>query len=30
MPDLHLTRDEVDDLAGYILSLRRQSQPFSG
>jgi mono/diheme cytochrome c family protein len=27
MPDLHLTRDEVDDLAGYILSLRGQSQP---
>ena len=27
MPDLHLTRDEVDDLAGYILTLRRQSQP---
>jgi mono/diheme cytochrome c family protein len=27
MPDLHLTRNEVDDLAGYILSLRRQSQP---
>jgi mono/diheme cytochrome c family protein len=22
MPDLHLTRDEVDDLASYILSLR--------
>ncbi len=24
MPDLHLSRDEVDDLAGYILSLRRK------
>jgi mono/diheme cytochrome c family protein len=23
MPDLHLTRDEIDDLTGYILSLRR-------
>ena len=23
MPDLHLTRDEVDDLASYILSLRK-------
>ena len=22
MPDLHLTREEVDDLASYILSLR--------
>jgi mono/diheme cytochrome c family protein len=22
MPDLHLSRDEIDDLAGYILSLR--------
>ena len=22
MPDLHLTRDEVDDLSAYILSLR--------
>ncbi len=27
MPDLHLTRDEVDDLASYILSLRPKSQP---
>jgi mono/diheme cytochrome c family protein len=26
MPDLHLTRDEVDDLAGYILSLRPQPE----
>jgi len=24
MPDLHLSRDEIDDLAGYILSLRRR------
>ena len=24
MPDLHLSRDEIDDLTGYILSLRRQ------
>jgi hypothetical protein len=24
MPDLHLTRDEVDDLIAYILSLRRK------
>ncbi len=23
MPDLHLSRDEIDDLASYILSLRR-------
>ncbi len=23
MPDLHLSRDEIDDLAAYILSLRR-------
>jgi mono/diheme cytochrome c family protein len=23
MPDLHLSRDEIDDLTGYILSLRR-------
>ncbi len=23
MPDLHLSRDETDDLIGYILSLRR-------
>jgi cytochrome c len=22
MPDLHLSRDEIDDLTGYILSLR--------
>ena len=22
MPDLHLTRDEVDDIASYVLSLR--------
>ena len=22
MPDLHLSRDEIDDLAGFILSLR--------
>jgi hypothetical protein len=22
MPDLHLSRDEIDDLAAYILSLR--------
>jgi mono/diheme cytochrome c family protein len=25
MPDLHLTRDEVDNIAAYILSLRGQS-----
>jgi hypothetical protein len=24
MPDLHLSRNETDDLTGYILSLRRQ------
>lgn len=24
MPDLHLSRDEIDDLSGYILSLRRK------
>ena len=24
MPDLHLSRDEVDNLAAYILSLRKQ------
>jgi len=24
MPDLHLSRDEVDDLAAYILSLRKR------
>jgi mono/diheme cytochrome c family protein len=24
MPDLHLTRDEIDNLAAYILSLRRK------
>jgi hypothetical protein len=24
MPDLHLTRDEVDNLIAYILSLRRR------
>jgi mono/diheme cytochrome c family protein len=24
MPDLHLTRDEADDLIAYILSLRRK------
>ena len=24
MPDLHLTRDEIDDLSAYILSLRRR------
>ena len=24
MPDLHLTRDEIDDLAAYILSLRQK------
>jgi mono/diheme cytochrome c family protein len=24
MPDLHLTRDEIDNLAAYILSLRRR------
>jgi mono/diheme cytochrome c family protein len=24
MPDLHLTRDEIDDVSAYILSLRRQ------
>jgi mono/diheme cytochrome c family protein len=24
MPDLHLTRDEVDDLVAYTLSLRRK------
>ncbi len=24
MPDLHLSRDDIDDLTGYILSLRRQ------
>lgn len=24
MPDLHLSRDEIDDLTGYILSLRRK------
>jgi mono/diheme cytochrome c family protein len=24
MPDLHLSRDELDDLAAYILSLRRK------
>ena len=23
MPDLHLSRDEIDDLTGYVLSLRR-------
>jgi cytochrome c len=23
MPDLHLSRDEIDDVAAYILSLRR-------
>ena len=25
MPDLHLTHDEVDNIAAYILSLRNQS-----
>jgi mono/diheme cytochrome c family protein len=25
MPDLHLSRDEIDDLAAYILSLRRKT-----
>jgi mono/diheme cytochrome c family protein len=25
MPDLHLTRDEIDNIAAYILSLRGQS-----
>jgi hypothetical protein len=24
MPDLHLSRDEMDDLAAYILGLRRK------
>jgi hypothetical protein len=24
MPDLHLTRDEIDDIATYILSLREE------
>jgi mono/diheme cytochrome c family protein len=24
MPDLHLTRDEIDDVAAYILSLKRR------
>jgi len=24
MPDLHLSRDEIDDLTAYILSLRRK------
>jgi len=24
MPDLHLTRDEIDDIGGYILSLRHK------
>ena len=24
MPDLHLSRDEIDDLAGYILGLRHK------
>jgi mono/diheme cytochrome c family protein len=24
MPDLHLSRNEIDDLAGYILSLRQE------
>lgn len=24
MPDLHLSRDEIDDLSAYILSLRRK------
>ncbi len=24
MPDLHLTRDEIDDIAAYILSLRHE------
>jgi mono/diheme cytochrome c family protein len=24
MPDLHLSRDEIDDIAAYILSLRQQ------
>jgi mono/diheme cytochrome c family protein len=24
MPDLHLTRDEIDDIAAYILSLRQK------
>jgi cytochrome c len=24
MPDMHLSRDEIDDLVGYILSLRRE------
>ena len=24
MPDLHLTRDEIDDIASYILSLRQK------
>src|SRR5579863_7050622 len=24
MPDLHLTRDEIDDVGGYILSLRHK------
>jgi mono/diheme cytochrome c family protein len=23
MPDLHLSREEIDDVAAYILSLRR-------
>jgi hypothetical protein len=23
MPDLHLSRDEIDDVAAYILSLRQ-------
>lgn len=24
MPDLHLTRNEIDDIVGYVLSLRRK------
>jgi mono/diheme cytochrome c family protein len=27
MPDLHLSREEIADLAGYIISLRRQAEP---
>ena len=27
MPDLHLSRDEIDDVSAYILSLRTASKP---
>lgn len=27
MPDLHLSREEIGDLAGYIISLRRPAGP---